>query len=182
MGIARYPALDFGEHASHRPLALQSMAYLAVAVAILCASCVFFLLCQRDNSRFLAISSPLKAAAAKPAVRPAPIPAATPQTASTLPAPAGPMPVVAPQRVEFKVHRSRAFQTVGPIKLRLVRINLRHSNADLSLLVNGRRVDKRQIALDKPFQVPPTRTTGHAIEIVLQGLTKESVSGYVSTL
>jgi hypothetical protein len=175
MGIARYPALDVREHYLHFKLEFRSLGYLAVAVAALCATCVFFLLCQRDNSRFLAVSNPTKTIKVTQQTQ---LALARPQ--STDEHASQPAPAPAPQRLDFRLHRSRSFQTVGPVKLRLLRINVRRSNADLSLMVNGRRTDRTHVGLDKPLQIGGGKGSGKPIAIVLSSLTKESVSGYLT--
>ena len=193
MGIARYPASEIAEQSAPTHLNPRSLAYLAIAVAILCASCVFFVLCQRDNSWFLAISNPLHPATPKLSEQPASVPVprdAMPPSADAISTrsatdsgstqqarlyPENPNS----QRVQFRLRRSRFFQTVGPLKLRLARTNLRRSNADLSLMVDGHRLD-RQVALDKPVQVTQPNGSGKSFEIVLSGLSREGVSGYVT--
>ncbi len=181
MGVARSTIFDLRQQTSRPRLQVRSLAYLAVAVAILCASSVFFILCQRDNSRFLAISNPLKTTAANASARPAisvtapPLPAKPADSTAVLPQP------TAPQRVLFRLRRSKSFQTVGPIKVRLLRINLRRSNADLSVMVNGRRFDRSHVALDRPLQVASSKGSGPSVELVLNAVTREGVSGYVTT-
>ena len=175
MGIARYPALDVREHYLHFKLEFPSLGYLAVAVAALCATCVFFLLCQRDNSRFLAVSNPTKTVSVRQATQ-----SALSLSPRADEGPSQPAPAAAPQRVDFRLRRSRSFQTVGPIKLRLLRINVRRSNADLSLMVNGRRMDRTHVGLDKPVQIGGGKGSGTPVALVLSSLTKESVSGYVT--
>ena len=66
---------------------------------------------------------------------------------------------VSPAPVEFKLKRSRTYQRIGTIGLRLVRVNTRRRTCDLSVQLSDRRVVQKRLVLNKPLQLkPPTST------------------------
>lgn len=82
-------------------------------------------------------------------------------------------------RFGFALKHSRFYQSVGPIRLKLLRTNVRHSNADLSMIVAGRRTDRKFVALAEPLSLAGSKGDSHSVALVLYGLTKDEVTGVV---
>lgn len=86
-----------------------------------------------------------------------------------------------PEPFDFKIKRSLKYQTVGPVGLRLVRVNPRRRVCDVSIQLEGHRRLQRRLQLKRPFRFKPA-PSGEAVEITIAGLSRDSVAGSLSTL
>ena len=84
-----------------------------------------------------------------------------------------------PQRFGFTLRHSKFYQSVGPVKVKLLKTNLRHSNADLSVIVSGHRINRKAVPLDESLSLAPPRRNSHSITLILDGLSKDQVTGTV---
>ena len=172
MATARYyPAI----YATHQTKAIESrhMGLLATGVAVLCAACVFFLLCERDHS-FLR-----QASAYEMQTYAGQVISATPAVASAAPETVRATVETAPGYIPFDLTRTRHFENVGPISVGLWRTDSRHGLYDISVIVEGHRFDKKRVGLDEALAIkvgsaPP-------MELVVNRVGRNEVSGYLST-
>ncbi len=89
--------------------------------------------------------------------------------------------VAVPEPVAFKIKRSSKYQSVGPVGLRLLRVNLRRRVCDVSIELEDHHKLQRHLQLNKPLQLKPA-SSGDAIEIVVSNLSRDSVAGSLSTV
>jgi hypothetical protein len=80
--------------------------------------------------------------------------------------------------IEFSLARSAGFQLVGPVEIAVWRIDVRHGSVQASVISNQRRIDFKRLKLNESISIP----TAYAqkLELVVNGLTKNQMSGYVS--
>jgi hypothetical protein len=80
---------------------------------------------------------------------------------------------------EFDISKSKEFQHKGPLSIRLKKANVKHSYADLELIVDDRNLSQKHINLYQPamFYAPDSPQPA---EIVINGITKDHIHGYVS--
>jgi len=83
--------------------------------------------------------------------------------------------------VEFKLKRSRTYQKIGTIGLRLVRVNTRRRTCDLSMQLSDRRVVQKRLLLNKPLQLKAA-TSSEPLQVSISGIGRDSVAGALSTL
>lgn len=153
--------------------------YLGTAAALLCASVILFVLYRQGQpsvSQGHADVRPVKA----------PSPTAAPAQAS---APASSAPVVSPtaekpkqqgpppEPVQFRIKRSKIFEKVGPIRLRLLKANTRWNTCDLYINSGGPSYQK-QAHLNKPVPIDLPDGSG-AAELVVTSIKGDQVSGSV---
>jgi hypothetical protein len=86
-----------------------------------------------------------------------------------------------PQSVDFKLRRSRNFQTVGPLGLRLLRINAKRRHCDLTIQFSDHRVVQKRLQLNKPVQLRPI-ASDEPLQLSISVLGKDSVAGSISNL
>ena len=149
--------------------------YTGSAIALLCALAVFYFLFRQDRP-----SAPKARMAASPVAAPAPAQA---------PAPTASAPVVStpkeeptqqeplPEPVQFRIKRAKTFEKVGPIRLRLIKTNLRWNTCDLYINSGGASFQK-QAHLDKPVQIDLRDGAGSAV-LVVSGIRSDQISGSV---
>ncbi len=176
----------------------RKLIQVAIAIALACAACVFLSLYHRDTSWFLGVTTPARAATHLPS---APVVESATQkdvaTSSKLATSAVPTardnstkeeaPASLPvkrdlhqvRRFGFTLRHSRFYQSVGPVKVKLLRTNLRHSNADLSVIVGGHRTNRKAVSLDEPLSLASSRGNSRSIALVLDGVSKDEVTGTV---
>jgi hypothetical protein len=152
--------------------------YLGTAATLICTLAAFFALFHGTNSavpRTRATVGPVAAA-------PAQVPAQT--SASRVAAPVAPPPTEgakqqepAPEPVQFRLKRSKAFEKIGPIRLRLVKANPKRDVCDLYLTSGGPAYQK-QVHLNKPVQIDLPDGAGSA-ELVMTSIKADQVSGSV---
>jgi hypothetical protein len=83
--------------------------------------------------------------------------------------------------LEFKLKRSRTYQKIGTLGLRLVRVNPRRRTCDLSIQLSDRRVVQRRLLLNKPLQLKPP-TSSEPLQLSILGIGRDSVAGALSVL
>jgi hypothetical protein len=83
--------------------------------------------------------------------------------------------------VEFKLKRSRTYQKIGTIGLRLVRVNTRRRTCDLSVQLSDRRVVQKRLLLNKPLQLKSPTST-EPLQLSISGIGRDSVAGALSLL
>ena len=149
---------------------------LAAAVSLLCAALMFLALRHRDDNLFLYARAPTRVS-----YIPHGSTLATDTSVSQLPE-AGPSEVVVgPSSAKrfFKIRRSRRFQSLGSLKLRLSRLNPQRPDLDVSFNVKGHLIEKKHVGVDQPITIAASKNTP-AVEIVFDRITKDQVTGYVS--
>jgi len=86
-----------------------------------------------------------------------------------------------PAPVEFKLKRSRTYQDVGPVGMRLLRVNLRRRACDLIIQLNGGRTLQKHAQLNRAsqFKVKPS---AEPLQITVSGIGRDSVAGFLSAV
>lgn len=152
----------------------------AVGISALSAVTVFMMSVLQEQQRYAAA-----AVEAYSLVQTAPPQASavtTPRKTSVPPAqeqlrPATP-PVSSPMITGFDLSRSRHWKTIGPLRLRVNRTDVRHGSCDLSVFQRGHRVLNSHVFVAQRIAVP-TQLGAPAIEIMVTSIGKNRVSGYV---
>ena len=80
---------------------------------------------------------------------------------------------------EFDLDKADRFQRQGPISIRLRKANTKHDYADLELLVDDSKVTKKHVNVFEPVVFYPADEK-MPVEIVINGVTKNHIHGYVS--
>jgi len=80
---------------------------------------------------------------------------------------------------EFDLDKAKRFQTVGGMGVSLRKANTKHQYADLELLVDDRELSKKHLNLDEPAVFYPAGDR-QAVELVVIGISKNHVHGYIS--
>jgi hypothetical protein len=80
--------------------------------------------------------------------------------------------------LEFSLKRSRNFETVGPIGIRLLRVNLRRRTCDLTVRLSNHRIVQRRLVLNKPLEVKQQRSA-EPVQIIVSSIARSSVTGLV---
>src|SRR4051812_20820020 len=140
-----------------------------VGLACLCAVSMFMVLYHHD--------APAASAPARVAVTAAPTKAELPARQDL----AANRAVSVPEPVQFKLQRSPTYQTVGPVGLRLLRVNLKRRVCDISIQLEGHRRLQKRLQLNRPFQFKPTPSGGDT-EITVSGIASDSVAGTLAML
>ena len=81
---------------------------------------------------------------------------------------------------EFTLHKGAPAQNVGTIKLALRKVNEKHSKFTLNVSSDDRTVEKKDRNLDEPIQFYSGKSPV-LFEVVVNGITKNTVTGYLST-
>jgi predicted nucleic acid-binding Zn-ribbon protein len=81
---------------------------------------------------------------------------------------------------EFNLPRRHARQKVGSVMIELLKTNSKHNMYTLNLYFDDKRTERKDNALDQPVFFY-ARGAQSALELVVNKLGKNSVSGYVST-
>ena len=175
MVLARYSLVR--PHPEHyRTVDGSRLALIAAGVALLCATAVFLVMVVHgDAFAARAVETVPKSAASLPA-RPAPPVAARTVTASTA-VPAAKQ-IQSGRRLVFSLTPSRHFQHLGTVGVQVRRIDARHRNYDVTLLVNRRRTTKRRVRLNEPIALKSTKA-GVVSELVVNEIERDRVSGYI---
>ncbi len=151
---------------------------LGTMAAIVCALTLFLALSRHDHTpppqeraSAVPVTAPLSAATAS-------LPAqALPPTASPAITPPAPEPSKVEEPVQFRLKRSKAFERVGPIRLRLLRANTRWNTCELYINSGGPSYQK-QAHLNKPVQINLPEGTG-AAELLVTSIRADQISGSV---
>jgi outer membrane murein-binding lipoprotein Lpp len=81
---------------------------------------------------------------------------------------------------EFDLHKSRQFTRVGPLSVRLNKTDEKHQRYTVTVVVNDKRVEKKDNALLEPVQFY-IAGTHKLLELVAQQIGHGRIAGYVST-
>ncbi|MFL6416074.1 MAG: hypothetical protein ACJ74Y_10460 [Bryobacteraceae bacterium] len=159
-------------------------------LALLSATAVFLILFHRDASRnrtstLVGVSEQKMAASSGPAEAPIAHDAAKASVAPVTAAPDARASVSressAPVSFEFKLTRSRAYQHIGTIEMRLLRMNLRRRTCDVAVrLADGQTLQKRA-PLNKPVQLR-SALSSEVFELSISTIARDSVTGTLSPL
>jgi hypothetical protein len=84
--------------------------------------------------------------------------------------------VSSPAPLEFNLKRSRKFENVGPIGIRLLRVNVRRHTCDLTVRLNNHRIVQRRLVLNKSLEVRLDRSA-EPLQITVSSITRYSISG-----
>ena len=150
---------------------------MVIGLAILSAACVFLLLYRHDIS----VLSSAQTLAPGPQFPQKPRNvtvdqkhAVQPQAAIQKLSPISPAGVAATEPLQFKIRRSRPYQTVGPVTLRLLRVNARRRTADVNIATKGRRTIQRRFELNRVVEI---ETVSQPLQLTISGIAKDSISG-----
>jgi hypothetical protein len=80
---------------------------------------------------------------------------------------------------EFNLSKSKQFQRVGPLSLSLRRVDAKHRNYDLTVMVGDVNVDKKHVNLFEPVWIGESDRP-HPIQVVVNQIDKNQVRGYIS--
>ena len=80
---------------------------------------------------------------------------------------------------EFDLTKEKTFHPEGPVGIRLRKANVKHSYADLELMVDDRDLSQKHVNLLQPtiFYAADSEAP---VEIVINSITKDHIHGYVS--
>jgi chromosome segregation ATPase len=81
---------------------------------------------------------------------------------------------------DFRLTRSKQFNRVGPVSIRVSKVDAKRSKYTMTVLVNDRAIEKKDKTMLEPVQFywPGTRKL---VEVVVFEMTPKQVVGYVST-
>ena len=180
---SRVPQSFSPASSSPQPRALSSgrsrppFVLLGIATALLCILVVFFILFRQNHtpaSQARTIVSPVTKPAPAPAQASLPtVPA--PVISPTTEAPKQQEPL--PEPVQFRIKRSKTFEKVGPVRLRLLKANPKRNTCDLYISSSGPAYQK-QAHLNKPVQIDLRDGAGSA-ELVVTAIKADQISGSV---
>jgi hypothetical protein len=80
---------------------------------------------------------------------------------------------------EFDLTRSKQFQRVGPITLSLRRVDAKHKNYDLQMVVDDNQLSKKRVNLYEPVWIH-TENESQPVQVVVNRIEKNLVHGYIS--
>ncbi len=80
---------------------------------------------------------------------------------------------------EFNFEKSKSYHHTGPISIAVRRVDSKHENCDLQMLVDDREIDRKHVNLYEAITFYPQ---GYPLplEVVINHMDKNSVQGYVS--
>ncbi|HYE24298.1 MAG TPA: hypothetical protein VEG32_03775 [Clostridia bacterium] len=81
---------------------------------------------------------------------------------------------------EFDVLKSKEFRTHGPVGIKLKKANTKKQYADLELMVDDVKLQKKHVNLYEPAMFY-TGTNEQPIAVVINQITKDRIHGYIST-
>ncbi len=161
----------------------RSVLIISIAVTLLCAGIVFFLLFRHDATQSAPVARAVSPAVTpqvttSQAVTPAPEPTSSTDAAEpTDAAPALNTKAPEPERVRFQLKRSGSFQTFGPLKLRLISATPRKGVCQLAIIAGGDHSRSRSVSMNRTIQVQGEN--GVSVGLVVNGMTKDGVKGMV---
>jgi hypothetical protein len=200
MGTARYysPGFESDSGSSHAdaPGGIRGWPYLIAGVAIISGFTVFISLCERDNSRLLAVDHTARTVAVRAAAAPSsPLPATSLPASDEVtrvtvptritPAPAPPTPAISTaetvgnRQIQFTLARSRRLQHVGPVSVVLWKVDTRRKLYDLSLLANGHRVYRKNVSLNAPVSVAGSDPS-QPFSFIATSMSRNALTGYLN--
>ncbi len=80
---------------------------------------------------------------------------------------------------EFDLTRSKQFQRVGPMALSLRRVDAKHKNYDLQMVVDDNQLTKKRVNLYEPVWIH-TESESQPVQVVVNRIEKNGVHGYIS--
>ena len=80
---------------------------------------------------------------------------------------------------EFDLTRSKEFQRVGPMTLSLRRVDAKHKNYDLQMVVDDNQLTKKRVNLYEPVWIH-TESESQPVQVVVNRIEKNGVHGYIS--
>jgi hypothetical protein len=80
---------------------------------------------------------------------------------------------------EFHLDKAKTFQRVGPISVSLRKVNVKHKNYNLALMVDDNQLDKKNINMLEPVWITLSDRP-QPVELVVNQVRKDQVSGYIS--
>jgi uncharacterized lipoprotein NlpE involved in copper resistance len=80
---------------------------------------------------------------------------------------------------EFDLSKTKQFAAKGPVGIKLRKVNTKHQFADLDLMVDDVDLQKKHVNLYEPV-VFYASDSGVPIELVINGISKDHIRGYVS--
>ena len=80
---------------------------------------------------------------------------------------------------EFDLTKSKQFQRVGPITLSLRRVDAKHKNYDLQMVVDDNQLSKKRVNLYEPVWIH-AENESQPVQVVVNRIEKNGVHGYVS--
>jgi hypothetical protein len=80
---------------------------------------------------------------------------------------------------EFDINKSKQFRPTGPVGIRLKKANVKHSYADLELMVDDADLSKKHVNLYEPVMFYSS-DGGRPVELVINSISKDHIHGYVS--
>ncbi len=80
---------------------------------------------------------------------------------------------------EFDLTRSKQFQRVGPMTLSLRRVDAKHKNYDLQMVVDDNQLTKKRVNLYEPVWIH-TESESQPVQVVVNRIEKNGVHGYIS--
>lgn len=80
---------------------------------------------------------------------------------------------------EFDLTKSKQFQRVGPMTLSLRRVDAKHKNYDLQMVVDDNQLSKKRVNLYEPVWIH-AENESQPVQVVVNRIEKNLVHGYVS--
>jgi flagellar motility protein MotE (MotC chaperone) len=80
---------------------------------------------------------------------------------------------------EFDLTKAKQFQRVGPITLSLRRVDAKHKNYDLQMVVDDNQLTKKRVNLYEPVWIH-TENESQPVQVVVNRIERNLVHGYVS--
>ncbi len=180
-GSTASPTPEVPPLVKQEPRINRTVLAISIAVALLCAAIVFFLLFRHDATQ----SAPV-ARAVRPVTPQVSAPTPAPETAAAEPkeesvaaepAPAPAVKAPEPQRIRVQLRRSGGFQSFGPLKLRLISTNPRRGMCQIAIATGGDHARTRSLSMNRSVQVQGE--DGTTVDLLVNGMTKDSVRGSV---
>jgi len=79
---------------------------------------------------------------------------------------------------EFHLDKSKTFQRVGPVSISLRKVNLKHKNYNLALMVDDNQLDKKNVNMFEPIWI--TLSDRQPVELVVNQVRQDQITGYLS--
>lgn len=149
--------------------------YIGSAVVFLCALAACFVLFRQDPVSAPKVQTPTGSVTASVPVKSSATSVPTPAVSPSTEAPKQPEPT--PEPVQFKIRRSKSFEKIGPIRLRLVKVYPKRNACDLYIAAGGPSYQK-QVRLDQPLQIDLPAGSRPA-ELVVTDIKADQISGSV---
>ncbi len=80
---------------------------------------------------------------------------------------------------EFHLDKSKTFQRVGPVSVSLRKVNLKHKNYNLALMVDDIQLDKKNVNMLEPVWISVSDRP-QPVELVVNQVRKDQITGYLS--